>query len=75
MRPLRVNLPTRGIRHSFTQVLQTESGKPMTVSFAAGNTRSVNWPKRISLGLAGFLGMWVVVTLVVNRVSHRAQPA
>jgi len=39
VRPLRVNLPTRGLRHSFAQVLQTETGKPMLVSFTADNTR------------------------------------
>jgi hypothetical protein len=31
VQPLRVNLPVRGQRFAFTQVLQTESGRPMTI--------------------------------------------
>jgi hypothetical protein len=64
VRPLRVNLPTRGLRHAFGQVLQTEPGKAMTVSFTATNTKSVNWVKRIGGGLAGFMALWAVVALV-----------
>ncbi|HUJ70987.1 MAG TPA: hypothetical protein VLZ30_02005, partial [Verrucomicrobiae bacterium] len=41
--PLRVNLPTHGVRHVFTQVLQTEVKAPMKVSFDAVNTRSTSW--------------------------------
>jgi hypothetical protein len=75
VRPLRVNLPTRGLRHSFAQVLQAEPGKPMTVSFIAENAMTVNWPKRVATGLAGFLALWVVVAFVSGRVSRREQHA
>jgi len=37
--PLRVNLPTRGIHYSFTQVLQTEIRKPMTIQLLAENAK------------------------------------
>jgi hypothetical protein len=75
VRPLRVNLPTRGLRHAFAQVLQAEPGKPMTVSFLAENAKQVNWPKRVAAGLAGFLALWVVVAFVSGRVTHRQQHA
>ncbi len=75
VRPLRVNLPTRGLRHSFTQVLQTETGKAMTVSFQAENTKNVNWLGRIAVGVVGFLALWVVVAVGTSRMSHRNQPA
>jgi hypothetical protein len=71
VRPLRVNLPTRGLRHAFAQVLQAEPGKPMTVSFLAENSKQVNWPKRVATGLAGFLALWVVVAFVSGRVARR----
>jgi len=67
VRPLRVNLPTRGMRHAFTQVLQTETGKAMTVSFTAANTKTVSWSKRIGGGLVGFVALWAVVALVSGR--------
>jgi hypothetical protein len=75
VRPLRVNLPTRGLRHSFTQVLQTEIGKPMTVGFQAQNTKTVNWPKRVAGGAGAFLALWVVVALVVVRTPRRGESA
>ena len=65
--PLHVNLPKRGIHCSFTQVLQTEIGKPMTVQFSAVNERAMSWPTRVvaSLGLFGIL--WVVVAIALRR--------
>jgi type II secretory pathway pseudopilin PulG len=71
VRPLRVNLPTRGLRHAFAQVLQTETGKAMTVSFTAANTKSVSWPKRIGGGVAGFVALWVLVALVGGRAGRK----
>lgn len=71
VRPLRVNLPTRGFRHAFGQVLQTETGKAMTVSFTAANAKSVSWPRRISGGLFGFVALWAVVALVRGRAGRR----
>jgi hypothetical protein len=66
VRPLRVNLPTRGLRYSFAQVLQTEVGKPMSVQFAATNTRTINWPLRIATGAAAFVLLWGIVALALK---------
>jgi hypothetical protein len=63
VRPLRVNLPTRGLRHVFTQVLQTEVQKPMTIQFKASNEKAVSWTKRVGLGLFGFLALWGIVAV------------
>lgn len=71
VRPLRVNLPTRGLRHTFTQVLQTETGKAMTVGFSAANTKSVSWPKRIGGGVTGFVALWTVVAFVSGRAGRK----
>ena len=32
VQPIRINLPTRGLRHTFTQMLQTQPGKSMTIT-------------------------------------------
>ena len=66
VRPLRVNLPTRGLRYSFAQVLQTEVGKPMSVQFVAANTRAINWPLRIATGAAAFVLLWGIVALALK---------
>src|SRR5256886_8849603 len=68
VRPLRVNLPTRGLRHSFSQVLQTEVGKPMLVSFVAASAKAASWPMRIGLFALSFVGLWAVVSWVL---THR----
>jgi hypothetical protein len=67
VRPLRVNLPMRGLRHSFSQVLQTEVGKPMLVSFVASNAKAVNWPVRIGLAVLVFVGFWAAVNLMLGQ--------
>jgi hypothetical protein len=70
VQPLRVNLPLRGQRYAFNQVLQTETGKPMTIRLLAASTRAVSWPKRAATTLAGFLVLWVLVVLTL-RLSRR----
>jgi hypothetical protein len=70
VQPLHVNLPVRGLRCAFTQVLQTEIGKPMTIRLLAANTKAVSWPKRLTTALAGFLVLWGAVTVVL-RVTRR----
>jgi|GEM_PF-348564 len=67
VQPLRVNLPLRGQRHAFTQVLQTEVNKPMTVEFAARNLKSGGWLKPIALTLGAFLALWVAVAIFAER--------
>ena len=58
VRPLRVTLPRSGLRYSFTQILQTELGKPMQIQFEVANTKAANWPLRTGVGLGGFLLLW-----------------
>jgi len=66
--PLRVNLPRRGVHYSFSQVLQTEVGKPMTIRFVAANEGAISWPIRIGLGATGFLLLWLAVS---GLLAHR----
>jgi len=65
--PLRVNLPTRGLRYAFTQVLQTEVSKPMTIGLFAENTKAPSWTNRLVFGLAGFVALWVFFAWVAPR--------
>ncbi len=59
-RPLRVNLPRTGLRYAFTQLLQTEPGRPMRIEFEAASRRVTNWGLRAILAVGGFLGLWLV---------------
>jgi len=71
VQPLRVNLPIRGACYAFTQVLQTEPGKPMTIHMQAANTKAVNWPKRMLVAVGVFLIIWVLVA-IASRVNLRS---
>ena len=74
VQPLRVNLPARGLRYSFTQVLQTEVNKPMTIQFQAANTKTGHWLSRIGLAVMGFVILWVAVAFVaVRKGSNSSQ--
>jgi hypothetical protein len=75
VQPIRVNLPTRGQRHTFTQVLQTESGKPLIIRMLAQNTRTPSWSKRVGGPLAAFLLLWILVTLALRYAGNTLQPA
>ena len=70
VQPLHVNLPLRGLRYAFNQVLQTEVNKPMTVRLTAVNSRTGNWLGRLGAALAGFAMLWVLVAVVTAR-RHR----
>ena len=59
--PLHVNLPTRGVRYSFSQVLQTELRKPMTIRLLAENTKTPSWTTRIAVAVFGFAVLWALV--------------
>jgi len=72
IQPLRANLPTRGQRHSFSQVLQTEVGKEMTIRFAAANTKHVGWFKQTIYFTGAFVALWILVGMVTNRERRRA---
>ncbi|HKQ38502.1 MAG TPA: hypothetical protein VJ063_10525, partial [Verrucomicrobiae bacterium] len=67
VQPLRVNLPTRGLRLSFTQVLQTEINKPMTIQFRAANTEHIGWLKPTLNAIAGFLLLWIMTASMFKR--------
>ena len=56
--PLRVNLPKRGIRLAFRQILQTEIEKPMTIGFRAEKEAAAAWPAKVFLGACGFAVLW-----------------
>ncbi len=65
--PLRVNLPTHGQRHSFTQVLQTELNKSLTVEFSAKNLKETPWYRNVAWFAATFGVLWVFSALVAAR--------
>ena len=67
VQPLRANLPTRGQRHVFAQVLQTEVNKPMTIQFSAANTKAGGWFRRILYVACGFVLLWIFAAVVLRR--------
>jgi hypothetical protein len=71
VQPIRVSLPTRGLHHSFTQVLQTEPGQALTLRLVAENSRLINWPKRIGGTLAALVGLWAIVSLITRRAPRQ----
>ncbi|HLP75614.1 MAG TPA: hypothetical protein VK327_01740 [Candidatus Paceibacterota bacterium] len=70
VQPLHVNLPIRGIRRAFTQVLQTEVNKPMTIQLAAASTKTVSWPRRAATGTIAFIVLWGAV-IAGSRMTRR----
>ncbi|MGD0351090.1 MAG: LamG domain-containing protein [Verrucomicrobiota bacterium] len=72
VRPLHVNLPVRGAHYAFTQVLQTEPGKAMTIQMQAANTKAVSWPKRGLTAVGAFLILWGLVA-IVSHVTLRSR--
>ncbi len=71
VQPLHVNLPIRGIRRAFTQVLQTEVNKPMTIQLLATSTKAVSWPKRVGTGAVAFVALWAAVVVISRTARHR----
>jgi hypothetical protein len=58
-------------RHfAFTQVLQTESGRPMTIQLFATSSNAVSWLSRLGTGLIAFGILWGMVA-AVSRVTRR----
>jgi hypothetical protein len=74
VQPLRVNLPVRGQRFAFTQVLQTESGRPMTIQLFATSTKVLSWPMRGLVAAGAFLILWAMVA-VLSRLALRNDQA
>ena len=74
MQPLHVNLPVRGLHFAFTQVLQTESGRPMTIQLFAASTKTVSWPMRGLAAIGAFLVLWALVA-ILSRLTLRSSRA
>ena len=70
--PLHVNLPTYGIRHSFAQVLQTETDRPLTVTMRAANDRETGWAGLIGRFVGGFAMLWLGCYVVLSLRNSRA---
>src|SRR5208282_5618382 len=73
VQPLHVNLPVRGVHYAFIQVLQTETGKPMTISMLAANTQAISWPMRGLTVVGAFLVLWCFVAIVSHVTRHSRQ--
>jgi hypothetical protein len=69
IQPLRMNLPMRGQRMAFMQVLQTEVGQPMTFILVADNTKAIHWPSRLGWIALAFLTLWLAVA-ILSRVMQ-----
>jgi type II secretory pathway pseudopilin PulG len=72
--PLRVNLPTRGVHYTFSQVLQTEVGKPMTIRLTAENMKAVSWFTRILIAVAAFLVLWTFMSMISRSMRPHREP-
>ena len=70
VQPLHVNLPARGLRYAFTQVLQTEVNKPMTIQLNVANNKTGHWFSRIGWGFVAFLVLWAAVAMVSGRKQN-----
>ena len=64
--PLRVNLPQRGLQLAFTQALQTETGKTMTITFTTVNTESPGLFNRLLWG-----AFWVAALAFLVALGRR----
>jgi len=73
VRPLRVNLPVSGLHQSFTQVLQTEIEKPLTIQFTAANIQTGSLTRQILGGALAFLALWAIVSTLLTRGLREAQ--
>ena len=67
--PLRINLPKRGLRFTFSQVLQTEIGKPMGVEFRAVNQRTPSWTMWIVWTGVALLALWALLAAMLRRLA------
>jgi type II secretory pathway pseudopilin PulG len=73
--PLRVNLPTRGLRYAFVQVLQTETDKPLVIRLRAQSERDTGWFRRLLWGVSGLVALWIAVAVIVRLRPTRASAA
>ncbi|MCI0747225.1 MAG: hypothetical protein L0Y58_17615 [Verrucomicrobia subdivision 3 bacterium] len=56
-------------------MLQTEVQKPLTIHFEARNTHAAGWFKRASYSIAGFVLLWILVSLYDARRPRKTVPA
>ncbi|MBM3877872.1 MAG: hypothetical protein FJ386_14350 [Verrucomicrobia bacterium] len=70
--PLRANLPTHGQLLSFTQVLQTELNKALTVEFRAKNLAETPWFRTAFWFASAFAALWLATAFVCVRRNGRA---
>lgn len=75
VQPLRVNLPTRGLRHAFSQVLLTEVNTPLTVEFSVAHLERRGTFRRLATWGVGFLGLWLAAGIVTFFHGPRAEVA
>jgi hypothetical protein len=68
--PLHVNLPVRGLRYVFSQVLQTETDKPLTIQMFAASVKAVSWPSRMMKLAAAFFLLWGMVLILIRLTPH-----
>ena len=73
--PLHVNLPTRGLRFNFSQVLQTQPGEALTVTFRARNERNPGAVRSVIGGAVVLLVLWATSVLILAfRPEPKNQP-
>ena len=73
VQPLHVNLPTRGLHHAFTQVLQTEVNKALSIQFTAANTQTGGLFRQSLVWALALVVLWVIVKLLLTRQPQEAQ--
>ena len=68
--PLYVNLPQRGLHFAFSQTLQTEVRKPMTLEFHAAAAKGFGLLTAVALSIGAFLFLWWGVAKLQQRRRH-----
>jgi hypothetical protein len=64
IQPLRVNLPIRGAHYEFSQVLQTETGKPMIIHLMAARLGAGGFIEKAVILSGAFLVLWLMLKLL-----------
>jgi hypothetical protein len=67
VRPLHVYLPTRGLHYGFSQALQTEPGRPLTVRLRAVSTRGIGLLQGVAMAAVGLIVLWVAAGMALRR--------
>ena len=53
--------------------LQTEASRPMTIRFSAHSAKGISLPLGLSLGLGGFIVLWIVVALAPAEIEQQVK--